>query len=87
MEQVYADFPMRPKRYPSNPNVICTRCKKFSGWTNADLALLKITKDMDLKCEECGEITIRVKANTAAALIIDSESPFTLPDRNELDFD
>ncbi len=51
-----------------SPMIQCAKCRKDSGWTNDDVK--KIRQQVDLKCENCNEVTILVNPVTEMQVLI-----------------
>jgi hypothetical protein len=62
------DILSNKKSVKVKPNIDCTKCKSFSGWTNDDL--LNIKTDAALKCQSCGEVCINVMTKKADTTVV-----------------
>lgn len=53
--------------HPEKKNsIVCHKCKKDSGWTNSDLAEIKVTKETSLRCQNCKKYCIHLLTNNTS---------------------
>lgn len=51
---------LSPKEIKVTPEIMCTECKKPSGYENSDL--INIKPPRDIKCKNCGKVCIKVRS-------------------------
>lgn len=52
---------LEPKEIRVNPEIICTKCKKPSGFVNEDF--INIKPPRDIKCKNCRKVCIELRSN------------------------
>lgn len=51
---------MKPPKPEPQTDIICVKCKQYSGWNNESIGTIKIDSVKKIYCKNCGKVTIKL---------------------------